>query len=112
LQRAGHEVVAVSEIDVCASAVLAHRLPEVTDIGDIGALRSLPSCDMVAAGFPCQDLSQAGAVAGIHGGKSRLVARALQGFSHGIHNVPRITTEACLPAFEYSPFHPYTWSRR
>ncbi len=40
---------------------------------DVTTLESLPSCDLVAAGFPCQDLSQAGRTAGITGSQSSLV---------------------------------------
>src|SRR5262249_8306830 len=36
-------------------------------------LRRLPDADLIAAGFPCQDLSQAGQMAGIRGSKSSLV---------------------------------------
>jgi len=36
-------------------------------------MRSLPPCDVLAGGFPCQDLSQAGRTAGINGTNSGLV---------------------------------------
>jgi DNA (cytosine-5)-methyltransferase 1 len=77
LQRAGHHPILVSEIDPCASAVLNDRFPGVKNVGDIASLNTLPPCDLLAAGFPCQDLSQAGGVSGIHGSKSRLIKRAL-----------------------------------
>jgi DNA (cytosine-5)-methyltransferase 1 len=41
-------------------------------------MRTLPSCDVVAAGFPCQDLSQAGRTAGIDGQNSGLVQRVFE----------------------------------
>lgn len=45
-----------------------------TDIvGDIRAVRSLPKCDVVTAGFPCTDLSQVGRTAGIDGVESGLI---------------------------------------
>ena len=40
---------------------------------DVTTLEGLPACDLVAAGFPCQDLSQAGRTAGITGSQSSLV---------------------------------------
>ncbi len=62
------------EIDPGAQAVLAARFPEVELHADVTRLRSLPSgTDLVAAGFPCQDLSQAGRTAGITGARSGLV---------------------------------------
>ena len=41
--------------------------------GDVRTLDALPSSDIVSAGFPCTDLSQAGMTAGIHGQESGLV---------------------------------------
>jgi DNA (cytosine-5)-methyltransferase 1 len=41
---------------------------------DVTNLRSLPACvELLVAGFPCQDLSQAGLTAGIGGARSALV---------------------------------------
>src|SRR5262249_8725864 len=42
-------------------------------VGDIRELESLPRVDVVTAGFPCTDLSQAGRTAGIDGAASGLV---------------------------------------
>jgi DNA (cytosine-5)-methyltransferase 1 len=53
--------------------VLCARFPGVHLVGDVRRLRSLPAVDLVAAGFPCQDLSQAGMTAGIGGVQSGLV---------------------------------------
>jgi len=62
------------EIDPGASAVLKSRFPEVEHHADITKLRSLPAAtELVTAGFPCQDLSQAGRTAGIGGSRSGLV---------------------------------------
>ncbi|WP_330251177.1 DNA (cytosine-5-)-methyltransferase [Nocardia sp. NBC_00565] len=62
------------EIDPGAQAVLAARFPGVPLQGDITRLRALPAgTELVAAGFPCQDLSQAGRTAGITGKRSGLV---------------------------------------
>ena len=42
-------------------------------VSDVRALEGLPSVDLVTAGFPCQDLSQAGRTLGIGGRQSGLV---------------------------------------
>ncbi len=62
------------EIDPGAQAVLRARFPGVPVHPDVTRLRSLPAdIELVAAGFPCQDLSQAGRTAGITGARSGLV---------------------------------------
>jgi DNA (cytosine-5)-methyltransferase 1 len=74
LARAGHTGLLLAEIWPLAACVLAERFPVVPNVGDIAALRALPAeTELVAAGFPCQDLSQAGRTAGIGGQKSGLV---------------------------------------
>lgn len=73
LQRAGHRSELLCEFDVGARAVLAARFPETRLTEDVRTLRSLPAVDLVAAGFPCQDLSQAGRTRGIAGAQSSLV---------------------------------------
>src|SRR5262245_44829359 len=66
LRRAGHETHMLCELDPSARAVLEARLPELADHDDVRTLKSLPKdIDLLAAGFPCQDLSQAGMTAGI-----------------------------------------------
>lgn len=62
------------EIDEGAQAVLSARFPDAELHGDVTTLRSLPAgIELVAAGFPCQDLSQAGKTVGITGARSGLV---------------------------------------
>jgi DNA (cytosine-5)-methyltransferase 1 len=88
LERAGWRTVSFSEIDPCASAVLAERWPGVPNLGDITELAGLrpiqrdgerpepdaspelrgriqprhgiPDATLWTGGFPCQDLSIAG----------------------------------------------------
>jgi DNA (cytosine-5)-methyltransferase 1 len=78
LNDAGHEAVIFSEIWTPAAEVLSARFPNVPNAGDVAALRSLPNVDLVTAGFPCQDLSQAGKTAGITGHKSGLVGHVFR----------------------------------
>ena len=96
LGRAGHSTELLCEIDEGAVEVLRHHLPDTEVHLDVTALDSLPACDLVAAGFPCQDLSQAGRTAGIGGTQSGLVEhvfRLLDGADPGptwlvLENVP------------------------
>lgn len=79
LQRAGHRSSLLCEIDECASAVLSARFPDVPLHPDIVRLDRLPTdVDLVTAGFPCQDLSQAGRTKGIRGSKSGLVGEVFR----------------------------------
>lgn len=74
LSQAGHKTILFSEIWSPASAVLERRFENVPNAGNIAGLKSLPGeVELVTAGFPCQDLSQAGQTAGIKGRKSGLV---------------------------------------
>jgi DNA (cytosine-5)-methyltransferase 1 len=66
--------------------VLAAHFPGVPLHSDVRELGELPPVDLVAAGFPCQDLSQAGKTAGIGGAQSGLVGevfRLLGGMKDG-----------------------------
>lgn len=74
LQSAGHETVLLCEIWEPARAVLKKRMRGVPCHKDIRGLKSIPAdVDVISAGFPCQDLSQAGMTAGIDGSRSGLV---------------------------------------
>jgi len=79
LQRTGHETAFFSEIWDPAVAVLEAHFPEVPNEGDVRSIRCLPkNIDLVTAGFPCQDLSQAGNTAGIGGDRSGLVGHVFR----------------------------------
>ena len=73
LSRSGHDPRLLCEIDPAASSVLKAKFPDVPVVGDIRQLGELPDCDVVSAGFPCQDLSQCGKTNGIQGERSSLV---------------------------------------
>ncbi len=79
LSLGGHEALMLCEIWEPARAVLAARFPNVPCESDIVDLRSLPDgAEMLVAGFPCQDLSQAGLTAGIDGRRSGLVGHVFR----------------------------------
>lgn len=73
LRRAGHSTELFCEIDQSARNVLERRFSDVPIVEDVKSLKTLPASDIVAAGFPCQDLSQAGRTKGINGSNSGLV---------------------------------------
>lgn len=79
LQRAGHEAKLLCENDPTAIAVLKARFETIPFHDDVTTLRSLPSeTTLLAAGFPCQDLSQAGKTLGIAGSRSGLVGEVFR----------------------------------
>lgn len=73
LENHGVPCAGLCEIDSSAQAVLRHQFPGVPVHRDITDLKRLPKVDFLTAGFPCQDLSQAGGKAGIKGDRSKLV---------------------------------------
>jgi DNA (cytosine-5)-methyltransferase 1 len=77
LSRSGFHTKMICEIDPGAAAVLRHRFGLAVH-PDIRKLEALPKVDVIAAGFPCQDLSQAGRTAGIVGEQSRLVGEVFE----------------------------------
>lgn len=77
LSRSGFHTRMICEIDPGAAAVLKRRFKIDVD-PDVRRLRALPKVDIIAAGFPCQDLSQAGRTAGIVGDQSGLVSEVFK----------------------------------
>ena len=95
LERAGFTTSLLCEIDSRALAVLEQRFPGIRIERDVRAISRLPrDIDLLTAGFPCQDLSQAGNTIGISGQRSGLIRSAFQLISDGrppwvlIENVP------------------------
>jgi DNA (cytosine-5)-methyltransferase 1 len=79
LGQAGHETLLTCEVWEPAKSVLHSRLSGIPNHGDIRDLASLPGdTGVVCAGFPCQDLSQAGRTAGIGGARSALVSHVFR----------------------------------
>jgi DNA (cytosine-5)-methyltransferase 1 len=97
LERAGWQCVGQVEKDEYRQRVLAQHWPSVPRWGDVTALdpADLPPCDLIAGGFPCQDISQANAErTGLAGARSGLfwelvrVVRAVRPRWLLIENVP------------------------
>jgi DNA (cytosine-5)-methyltransferase 1 len=77
--RAGHETALLCEIEPGAAAVLRDRFPGLPVHDDVCTLEALPEeVSLVLAGFPCQDLSQAGKTVGIEGSRSGLVGEVFR----------------------------------
>lgn len=91
LRRGGHRTDLWCEAEPAAIAVLKDRFDAdeslVDDVADVRALD--PSVDVITAGFPCQDLSQAGRTAGIGGLRSGLVGHVFRILEERRENPPR-----------------------
>lgn len=73
-ERAGMQCIWQVEIDDYATKILEKHWPNVKrerDVREVGA-HNLEPVDVIAAGFPCQDISIAGAGAGLDGERSGL----------------------------------------
>lgn len=94
LHNAGHRTELLCEIDPAAQRVLRAHFPEIPLTADVRELESIPDAGICAAGFPCQDLSQAGRTVGIRGTNSGLVAEVFRLVERGdprwllLENVP------------------------
>ncbi|HEX5054169.1 MAG TPA: DNA (cytosine-5-)-methyltransferase [Planctomycetota bacterium] len=106
-ELAGHTTRLLVENDPAASKVLAAHFPRCKRHGDIRTLPSLPrGTEVVTAGFPCQDLSQAGRTTGIFGTKSSLVHQVFRLLRDRpvewvvLENVPFMLQLACGKAMD------------
>jgi len=86
------------EKDSSCQHVLQIAHPEVPIVGDIRSLQAPPPADFVVGGWPCQDISQAGKLGGIHAERSGLYFDMLRAaVAAGAHtligeNVPNLLT--------------------
>ena len=64
------EIVFVADIDKGACKILEHRFPGIPNLGDISktGYDGIGAIDVLTAGFPCQDVSAAGARRGLRAG--------------------------------------------
>ena len=81
------------EIDPLAKEILQSRFPDVDFHDDIKSLKYLPECDILVAGWPCQDLSQAGRMAGLNGANSGLVEHIFRLLDATNPKPPRVILE-------------------
>ena len=92
LHAAGHSAAILCELDPAARAVLRARFPDTPLHDDVRTLTRLPGgVDVLAGGFPCQDLSQAGRTRGIGGERSGLVHEIFRLLR--THDVPHVLLE-------------------
>lgn len=122
-ERAGHQTTLLCEIEPGARAVLDAHYPDVRKHDDVCSLKALPrGTDVVTAGFPCQDLSQAGKTRGITGARSGLVGEVFRLVTQArvpwivLENVPFMlqlargeALEVIVAALEH---HGYRWAYR
>jgi len=75
----GWQCAAVAEIDAFACAVLAHRYPDVPNLGDFTAIEAhhVGPIDLLAGGTPCQSFSVAGKRAGLDDPRGNLTLEFL-----------------------------------
>ncbi|MFJ4768487.1 DNA cytosine methyltransferase [Streptomyces uncialis] len=69
----GDKVTVVAEVHGAACAVMAYRFPDAPNIGDVRYQtwsHLVDDVDIITAGFPCQDISNAGRREGIKGERS------------------------------------------
>jgi len=69
-----YDTVGFSEIDPHASATLSRQFAEIPNYGDIKAMgiEHVAAIDVIAGGFPCQDISVGGRGEGLSGERSGL----------------------------------------
>src|SRR3974390_1654900 len=77
-RQAGYKSVMLCESDSLARGVLKKHFQDAELTCDVGTLKGLPPCDVLAAGFPCQDLSQVGRRRGITGPNSGLIGKVFE----------------------------------
>ena len=80
----GGELVAVADIDSGPCKILAHRHPDVPNLGDVSTVDwTTIHADIICGGSPCQDLSTAGRRAGMTDGtRSNLWAMMREAIAH------------------------------
>jgi DNA (cytosine-5)-methyltransferase 1 len=105
----GWQCVAHAEVDRFASAVLAHRFPDVANLGDVTAYEGWPdlgSVDLVCGGSPCQSFSIAGLRKGLDDPRGGLMFAYLAIIRHYRpqwiiwENVPGVLSQDQGRAFE------------
>ncbi|HEX4764921.1 MAG TPA: DNA (cytosine-5-)-methyltransferase [Lichenihabitans sp.] len=78
LSRAGHVIVGMCESDPAARSVLEFHFPGIQIEPDITKMATLPDCELLTAGWPCQNLSLAGGMLGLAGAQSGLISEVFR----------------------------------
>jgi DNA (cytosine-5)-methyltransferase 1 len=78
LAKSGVRTTTMVENWTPARAVLESRFPHAELLDDVAHVKALPKTDVLTAGFPCTDLSQAGRTKGIAGSASGLVSHVFR----------------------------------
>ena len=74
----GFKPILMCENDPVAQAVLRSKFPDCDLQVDVRKIKKIPYSDVLTAGWPCQDLSQAGKTAGFRGARSGLVSEVFR----------------------------------
>lgn len=83
LARSGFQSNLLCELDPAAQSILQNQFPDAELTEDVRTLKGIGSPTILSAGFPCQDLSQAGPKVGITGGRSGLVSHIFRLIDEG-----------------------------
>ena len=89
----GFEPILLCENDPLARIVLEQHFPGIPIRSDVRKMRSLPPCELLSAGWPCQDLSQAGRTSGIRGRHSSLVGEIFRLIDRSSRKPPFVLLE-------------------
>jgi len=97
LQRAGHRIIMQCESDKHCREVLKQHFPGTHVHQDVASIENLPKeTELLAAGFPCVDVSLAGNRSGIYGAQTGLwlhIVRLLQKAQRKSRPVPWVLLE-------------------
>lgn len=123
--RSGITPVWASEIEAFPIEVTKYHFPNMVHVGDITRLNgaNLPPVDIICGGSPCQDLSVAGARAGLTGSRSGLFMEQIRIIKEmrdedkrhgrsGIHVQPRFAVWENVPGCLSSGRDPKTGRKR
>lgn len=109
----GGHVVWHSDIDKSASAILKYHYPDIPNLGDISKVdwSTVEPIDVLTGGFPCQDVSTAGARRGLHSGTRSglwsVMAEAIQALQPSLVVIENV--RGLLSATASSDMEPCTW---
>lgn len=106
LELGSAEPLLFCELDANCGAILKKRHPAVPIHDDIFTLHSLPAAEIVAGGWPCQDLSIAGRQVGLSGNRSALFFEMLRvAVRAGAHTVIGENVPNLLDINDGADFH-------